>query len=56
MQVKKQHLGLDMKQWTDSKLGKESTKALNQSTGLSESKSDEGLYVCSGFVLKFAVQ
>ena len=28
MQVKKQQLGLDMKQWTDSKLGKESTKAL----------------------------
>ena len=28
MQVKKQQLGLDMKQWTDFKLVKESTKAL----------------------------
>ena len=29
MQVKKQHLELDVEQWTGSKLGKEYVKALN---------------------------
>ena len=36
MQVKKQHLELDMEQWTGSKLGKES---IMQNAGLDEAQS-----------------